>query len=534
MAGVSSSRPDIPLRDDAAKAAGRPSREGSVRTALPQGEGGDDAPDFAALLKMAGSEKATPKTGSDAANASKQARGTADAADSQASLEPALLDTKVGYAERDGRGKAGAEADGEPGPDRQLGLRNLLASWSEPGVAPAVPDGSPTGPAAEATITAASAAHPASVAADPTVDDRSTSPKEFVPASAHSADHPGRPRPAAIMPGEIKPTPMEFRASGSGAAPSGAPAPIVMSADIIDRQTHFAPVDTLARGQRGAPGRLSLMDDTAKGTAGVGRTEQAVRSATAVEEPQSATDDEEAADPRLPIRERSNGPVASDRSVAREARTRDGGDGPATAGAAPAAGATSTTPSPAAPGLPTATLQRLAGSILATAAELAANQSAAPASSEGSAATDRGPVRVLDLELTPADLGLVRVRLRLTGNGIDLQIAAARPTTAEYLQEDSHRLSAIVENAGYDIDSLTVQTSGDGFRSHILPSIRQDAAPNPAQTGGAFQPQADAGAQSHNGRDGSPDQRSSPSHVKETDGSQVQEGERSRPGSLYV
>ncbi|MGX1309810.1 chemotaxis protein MotD [Amorphus suaedae] len=532
MAGVSSSRPDMPLRDDAAKIAGRPSREGSVRTALPQDEGGDDAPDFAALLKKAGSEKAMPQTGSDAA---KQTRGTAEAADSQPSLEPGPLDPKLGRAERDGRGKAEAEADGEPGPDRQLGLRNLLASWSEPGAAPAVSaDGAPTRPAPEAAIAAALATRPASVAAEPAGDDRSTAPRESGSTSAHSPDHPGRQRPAAIMPGEVKPAPMELRPSNGGAAPAGTPAPIVMSADIIDRQTHFAPVDTLARGQRAAPGRLNPADDAAKGPAGVSRAEQAGGSGTVVEEPQSATDDEAAADPRLPIRERSSDAVSSDRPGAREARARDGGDGPATAGTTAAAGATSTTPSPAAPGLPTATLQRLAGSILATAGELAASQSAAPASAEGSAATDRGPVRVLDLELTPADLGLVRVRLRLIGNGIDLQIAAARPTTAEYLQEDRHRLSAIVENAGYDIDSLTVQTSGDGFRSHILPSIRQDAAPNPAQTGGAFQPQADAGAQSHNGRGGSPDQRSSPSHLKEIDGSQVQEGERSRPGSLYV
>lgn len=532
MPAVSSSRPDMTTRDDAVKATGRPSKEGATHAASPPREARDGAPDFADLLKKAGTGQALPATDSGRAIASK--RGPAEAAAPCGLREADPLDRKPDDTALDDR--PGATAEAEPAHDRHATLRDLLAQWSELAATPT--DTSPAGATTGGPIAADAAAagrNTGGVAVEittPAGPTATTVADRAFPGAPHQATHA---HPTVVMPGQVKAAPVPSLAIGGGAAPSVAPAPTTMSAHIVDRQTHFAPINTLITGSAGGPGRTKAPDDPAKvpavrsapPTTAAGKTDPTVALS------HSAALRDDPADGKLPISERSIGGAADERSPEHPVRARNDGESRAT-GTAGTVGATSSGAPSIAAALPTATLQRLAGSILATAGDLAAGSSAAPAPTEGSGAPDRGPVRVLDLELTPADLGLVRVRMRLTGNGIELQIAAARPATTEHLQQDRHRLSSIIESAGYDIDSLTVQASGDGFRSHILPTIRQDATPNPAQAGGTFQPQADAGTHSDNSR-GDQSHHSSPqSHVKENNGSPVQEGERSRPGSLYV
>nr|WP_281493702.1 flagellar hook-length control protein FliK [Ancylobacter koreensis] len=62
----------------------------------------------------------------------------------------------------------------------------------------------------------------------------------------------------------------------------------------------------------------------------------------------------------------------------------------------------------------------------------------------------RGPVRVLEIQLHPVELGLVTVRLRTGRNGLEVQIHAAREETARLIESDRARL----------LDTLAEQGSG--------------------------------------------------------------------------
>lgn len=66
--------------------------------------------------------------------------------------------------------------------------------------------------------------------------------------------------------------------------------------------------------------------------------------------------------------------------------------------------------------------------------------SAAPNGPETAAA--RGPVRVLEIQLHPLELGLVTVRLRTGRNGLEIQVNAARAETARLLEQDRALLLA--------------------------------------------------------------------------------------------
>ncbi|MGX1101198.1 flagellar hook-length control protein FliK [Amorphus sp. MBR-141] len=567
MPGITASRPDMTSRDDAMKATGKPSKDGALRAGSPPRERPDGTPDFAALLK-AGAGDAKRTADPDPATTSNDRHAPADAA--------ALGDPRdIGTLDRDAHdpapeivdaAKAQQGAGTGAGTDWTTSLRDLLAGWSEP-VAASAPSDRTIAVATEAAIVAASApqgssapeASPAGDARDqeatrapaqPTGDLSApagtlASEKAAATASRTSTelrfalpgalDAANQKRATAVMPGDGKAI-VGLPGAIGGVAPSAPAAPTVLSAHIVDRQTHFAPIETLARGATPRPGKANPSGDPSKAPAVRGAPPpRTTATADPAPVPQhGSADGSGPAEAEPPHRVRApDSAAATERSPLHGARDKNGGESGPSASTA-GSSTTSAAASPTAPALPAATLQRLAGSILSAAGDLAAGQSAAPPPAGTSAPPDRGPVRVLDLELTPADLGLVRVRMRLTSNGIDLQLAATRPATAEYLQEDRHRLSSIIRDAGYDIDGLTVQVSGDGFRSHILPTMRQDATLGQPPAGGSFQPQADAGAQSGNNRGDSPNHRSPQPGIKENDGSQIQEGERSRPGTLYV
>jgi len=158
--------------------------------------------------------------------------------------------------------------------------------------------------------------------------------------------------------------------------------------------------------------------------------------------------------------------------------------------AAPASAVGTAEPTEAA--LPPATLQRLAGAILA---EARSTTTAAPsqAAASGETATTGGPVKILTLRLQPESLGTVTVRLRLVGNALEMQIRAGSSDTAELLKRDRQALEEILKSSGYDTDLLTIQSAGDGPRidtATTVPSAGRQDAPTDGgfRQGGGGQP----------------------------------------------
>jgi chemotaxis protein MotD len=85
---------------------------------------------------------------------------------------------------------------------------------------------------------------------------------------------------------------------------------------------------------------------------------------------------------------------------------------------------------------------------------------AQPAQSVRSASLSSGaPLRVLSIQLQPADLGTVTVRMSLKEDTLELQLEAANPETARLISKDREALSGLLRSAGYLIDGLSVQVT---------------------------------------------------------------------------
>lgn len=107
------------------------------------------------------------------------------------------------------------------------------------------------------------------------------------------------------------------------------------------------------------------------------------------------------------------------------------------------------------------------------------------------------PVKILHLQLSPADLGTVTLRLSLKGDALSIELDVSRHETAQLLKNDRDALSSILRAAGYAVDGVTVQIA-DLDRS--LASVAQSGSQGGQATAHAST-QSDLGAgQQQDGR----------------------------------
>lgn len=305
---------------------------------------------------------------------------------------------------------------------------------------------------------------------------------------------------------------------GGTAATSETPASAgPMRITILSRETHFAPIRTLALNGASAPERTGpaapaaadgatassapapTSDPRHAATAGAARVlagqaggTAAIRAATplptgstratatAVPEPVAAASDAPArVTPRTPGREsaRTGDARQSGHADAAEAAHRDGSAATTETGTTDRAqsGETATTPSaaqdapltgvaaiggssqPAGPAPALATLRQIGAAIAAEAGSMGATSSI-----EGPTANlIAGPVRLLDIQLSPDDLGTVNVRMRLSGNGLEIRLRASNAETAKMLERDQTALLDLLAASGITADSITI-VGGDG------------------------------------------------------------------------
>jgi flagellar hook-length control protein FliK len=110
-------------------------------------------------------------------------------------------------------------------------------------------------------------------------------------------------------------------------------------------------------------------------------------------------------------------------------------------------------------------LQRIAATVVEE-AERASTQAKVDAGRTGftSGLTNfkpsEGVVRILNIELHPAELGVVTVKMRLSGEKLEMELHAKHAETAELLKRDSEKLSGLLRTAGYKPDGLTIHATG--------------------------------------------------------------------------
>jgi chemotaxis protein MotD len=134
------------------------------------------------------------------------------------------------------------------------------------------------------------------------------------------------------------------------------------------------------------------------------------------------------------------------------------------------------------------------------------------------------PVKVLHIQLQPAELGTITVRMSLHDSELRIHLDADRRETAHMLQTDRDALSSVLRSAGYRVDGVSIQfagadPSGGGSQSFLNSSMQQ-------HSGG---PQPDA--QPSGGNSGGRQDRG----AYQTHGPNDEEGDRNpRRGGLYI
>ncbi|GJD99308.1 hypothetical protein GMJLKIPL_1224 [Methylobacterium isbiliense] len=118
-----------------------------------------------------------------------------------------------------------------------------------------------------------------------------------------------------------------------------------------------------------------------------------------------------------------------------------------------------------------------------------------------------GPLRILTLQLHPADLGAVTVRMRLRDGDLEMNLGASRAETAELLRKDAGVLTDLLRGSGYRPEILTIQAEPRAEAGTRTPAFA-DAPPqggsgadHPARRG----PQDHAGERTPSSRDTSDD-----------------------------
>jgi Flagellar hook-length control protein FliK len=123
--------------------------------------------------------------------------------------------------------------------------------------------------------------------------------------------------------------------------------------------------------------------------------------------------------------------------------------------------------------------QQVAGRIVAAA--LATQQDGGSIDASSVPTVSSPIIKVLHLELQPADLGTITIRMSLKQDGLDIRLEASRHDTAVMLQRDQEGLAKLLTSAGYHLDGMTVAVSAahgsqtpDGSASAFLPTSLPD------------------------------------------------------------
>lgn len=120
--------------------------------------------------------------------------------------------------------------------------------------------------------------------------------------------------------------------------------------------------------------------------------------------------------------------------------------------------------------LPPAMLQRIASAIASEGETISGLPEAPLRKVDGThgslviKSSDRA-VRVLNLQLHPAELGVVTVKMRLAGDKLEMELHAQSEDTAQLLRKDSEKLSALLRGSGYRPDVLAIHAPGDSAPS---------------------------------------------------------------------
>jgi chemotaxis protein MotD len=165
-------------------------------------------------------------------------------------------------------------------------------------------------------------------------------------------------------------------------------------------------------------------------------------------------------------------------------------------------------------------------------ADIASSGEARPADGTTAlpAAATAQPLKVLTVQLNPAELGVVTVRIALKSDGLELQIEADRRETARLVDADRETLSRVLRSAGYNVETVTVRAvdPANGPAAVGSQHAAHDGSPQQSHAGGSQSDARPSGGRGHAAEDGK-------LHRPNRDGKDEHDTSRHRAGDgLYV
>jgi chemotaxis protein MotD len=174
-------------------------------------------------------------------------------------------------------------------------------------------------------------------------------------------------------------------------------------------------------------------------------------------------------------------------------------------------------------------VQQIADKLVA---DIASSGEARPADGTAAvpAAATAQSLKVLTVQLNPAELGVVTVRIALKSDVLELQIEADRRETARLVDADRETLSRVLRSAGYNVETVTVRAVDPASGPAAVGSqhASPDGSPQPSQAGNSQSDARPSGGRGQAGHDGN-------LHRPHRDGKDEQDASRHRAGDgLYV
>ncbi|SNY92152.1 hook-length control protein FliK [Cohaesibacter sp. ES.047] len=171
----------------------------------------------------------------------------------------------------------------------------------------------------------------------------------------------------------------------------------------------------------------------------------------------------------------------------------------------------------------TAIANDLSPSTLAKGEASASSSNAAQQSASGGfrMASGGDALRVLDIQLHPADLGKVRLSIRLNETSVDVRVEVTNASTAKVLEGNKQMLDMLLNRAGYRADHISIVAIDDKSGAQITPPSPNNNAQNqPNQQGQQGQSGAFAG-EGGNAQQDSGDQQQPSGHEDPYSGAAV-------------
>jgi chemotaxis protein MotD len=164
-------------------------------------------------------------------------------------------------------------------------------------------------------------------------------------------------------------------------------------------------------------------------------------------------------------------------------------------------------------------------------AEIAAFEVVDRAQAEPNQVAAKPVLKVLQIQLQPAELGTVTVRMELRDSGLEVHVEAAKAETAEILRGDKDTLSNLLKSSGYNVDASSIRVM-DGDRTAASQQTGQQGAQTNMQSSTQSQyGGAERDAREHRGNGGS----SGGDTPTQANGTDIHESNTSRTsGGLYI